>query len=151
MSTNRQMICFFTEETRYRLRGKIRLKRAIAAMITGEGFTLQVLNVILCSDDFLMGLNRKFLQRNYLTDVISFDLSESDSQGVIQGELYISMDRVKENARLYGVLIEQELYRMIIHGLLHLMGMEDGDSGLRAIMAKREDDYLKTLFSFENQ
>ena len=98
------------------------------------------LNYIFCSDAFLLSLNVEYLNHNTLTDVITFDNSD-DSKG-IQGEIYISIDRIRENAKKYRVPFERELHRVMIHGLLHLLGYADKTPLQKKMMRKKESTYL---------
>jgi len=104
-----------------------------------EGKKQGVINYIFCSDEFLADINIRFLKRDYYTDVISFDYTEHD---VVSGDIMISIDRVKENALNIGVSYIDELKRIMVHGLLHLVGYDDSTKELKAIMSSREDLYL---------
>jgi rRNA maturation RNase YbeY len=97
---------------------------------------------VICRDEFLLEYNRRFLKRDYLTDVISFDLS--DEEQIIYGEVYISIDRIKENAAKYRISVEEELARVIFHGALHLTGFNDNTERERQEMQKQEEIYLKS-------
>ena len=103
------------------------------------------IRVIFCSDDYLLGINRKYLKHDYLTDIITFELSpESHS---IQGELYISIDRVRENAVVFKTSIKKELHRVIFHGILHLLGYKDKSKSDKLQMKAKEEEWLKRYFS----
>lgn len=108
-----------------------------------EGYELQALNIICCNDDFLLEINQAYLQHDYYTDIITFDLSESEK--TIEGELYISIDRINENAQELSVSFEQELHRVIVHGTLHLLGYLDKTEQDQEIMRSKEDTYLSLL------
>ena len=97
------------------------------------------LNFIFISNEHLRRINREYLQHNHFTDVISFDYSE---KRVISGDIFISVDQVRENAKSYGVEFEEELRRVMIHGTLHLMGFEDREQKEREEMRKLEDEAL---------
>jgi rRNA maturation RNase YbeY len=103
------------------------------------------LNIIFCSDEHLLGINRDFLQHDYYTDIITFDLSPS-SKAPLEAELYISVDRVKENASSLGQPFYRELHRVIFHGLLHLMGYKDKQKKDQALMREMEDRLLADYF-----
>ncbi len=103
------------------------------------------ITVIFCSDAYLLAMNKAFLKHHYLTDIITFDNSE---EGVIAGELYISVDRVKENASGYSVRFKHELMRVMIHGVLHLLGYHDKSREERKEMRAKENHYL-SLFEIE--
>lgn len=114
-------------------------KNWLHEVIRLEGKKPGVISYIFCSDDFLVDINIKFLQRDYYTDVISFDYSE---KGVVSGDIMISVDRVKENAQNLGVSYLDELKRIMVHGLLHLIGYDDSTEESKALMTGREDLYL---------
>ncbi len=98
--------------------------------------------IILCSDEYLLDINKKFLSHDYYTDIITFDYTEGKR---ISGELYISIDRVKENAKQLGVSFPNELHRVMIHGVLHLCGYKDKTRKDREMMRTKEDQKLKML------
>lgn len=98
------------------------------------------LNFIFCSDEYLLALNREYLEHDYYTDIITFDNSEAT--GEIEGDVFISIDRVKENAHSIGVPFTDELHRVIIHGVLHLAGHNDKTEAEKLEMRKIEDHYL---------
>jgi len=114
-------------------------KKWIHEVVRHEGMKPGVISYVFCSDDFLAGINMRFLHKNYFTDVISFDYSEN---GVVSGDIMISVDRVKENALKLGIPYLEELKRIMVHGALHLIGYEDSTTELRANMSSREDFYL---------
>lgn len=114
-------------------------KRWLHGVIRDEGKRPGIISYIFCSDDFLLDINRRFLKRDYFTDVISFDYTEKE---VISGDIMISIDRVKENAVNLGVSFIDELQRIMVHGLLHLIGFEDSTKELKTVMSLREDLYL---------
>ena len=103
------------------------------------------LNIIFCDDDHLLGINRDFLQHDYYTDIITFDLSPS-IKAPLEAELYISVDRVKENAASLGQPFYRELHRVIFHGLLHLMGYKDKQKKDQALMRQMEERLLVEYF-----
>lgn len=120
------------------------LKLFIFKIFRKEKRKLLQLNYIFCSDDFLLKINNLHLEHNYFTDIITFDLSELPNQ--IIGEIYISTDRVKENASLIGVTINEELHRVIIHGVLHLCGYKDKTAKQKKDMRLLENKYLQKYF-----
>lgn len=134
-------IHFFYENIPFKLKQALKLKAWIKATIQKEGFELDQLNYIFCSDEALLERNIQFLQHKTLTDIITFDLSEKED--LIEGEIYISVDRVKDNAGKFSKSFEDELHRVIIHGVLHLVGYGDKKPKLKAIMREKEDYYLK--------
>ena len=118
------------------------LKLFINQLFKKEGKVLHSLNIIFCSDEYLLEINKQHLQHNFYTDIITFDLSEKDSQFIV-GELYISIDRVKENASSLYINFSTELLRVIFHGALHLCGFKDKTKTDIKKMRNKEDDYLR--------
>ncbi|HIP31979.1 MAG TPA: rRNA maturation RNase YbeY [Crocinitomicaceae bacterium] len=96
------------------------------------------LNLIFCSDDYLLQINKKHLNHDYYTDIITFDYTDE----VVSGDLFISIDRVRENAKTNSVEFLKELYRVIVHGTLHLLGYADKSASEAALMRQLEDKYL---------
>lgn len=125
------------------------VKDEIRYIFKKEGTPLEEIQYIFCSDDYLLQINRQYLQHNYYTDIITFDLSEKKAG--VTGEIYISIDRVKDNAREFKVPVRQELLRVIFHGALHLCGYKDKTSQQEALMRKMEDKYLKHFLSKLNK
>lgn len=119
---------------------KSMIKETVAEIFSNEGKELRLLNYIFCSDHYLLDINKAFLNHDFFTDVISFDLSEGES---MIGEVYISMDRVKENAILHSATFEKELLRIIFHAALHLCGYKDKKKSEITIMREKEDYYLQ--------
>lgn len=108
-------------------------------VVLEEGRQPGVINVIFCSDTYLLDMNRQYLKHDYLTDVISFDYSEG---GKVSGDIFISVDRVRENAEEMSISFLDELHRIMVHGVLHLIGYDDATADLRANMSRLEDLYL---------
>lgn len=119
------------------------LKNFICKQAKKSGHKSSELKIICCSDDYLLNINKKFLKHAYYTDVITFDLSEKKS---LKGEIYISIDRIRENAGLYGVSISEELHRVVFHGFLHLLGFSDKSPTQQAKMKKEENALLEAYF-----
>ena len=136
-------VCFFFEERGFRLEDRSLLKGFIEGLFRKERTRLSSLNYIFCSDRRLLDINRQYLQHDYYTDIITFDLSEG--QGVA-GEIYISVDRVKDNARKLGVSFKSELHRVIFHGALHLCGYRDKSESEKKKMRAAEERYLSGYF-----
>jgi probable rRNA maturation factor len=126
-------------------RNRTRLKEFILRLIEIEQKQLAHLSVIFCTDKFLLEMNKSYLGHDFYTDVITFDLSRSAKS--IEGEIYISVDRVKDNAIRFNASFSEELHRVIIHGLLHLCGYKDKLKSHRAQMRDKEDRYLNMYFS----
>jgi rRNA maturation RNase YbeY len=122
------------------LKERARLKQFIISLFRREKKPLAELNYIFCSDQRLLEINRQFLQHDFYTDIITFPLSDPGQP--ISGEIYISVDRVRENAAAFGTLIRKELLRVIFHGALHLCGYKDKSPKDEKLMRKMEDHYL---------
>lgn len=136
-------IQFHTADLGISLPGKTILKTLLTDLFRKEGRQLAGLSIVFCSDDYLLELNRQFLQHDYYTDILTFLMSERGAP--VEGELYISVDRVRENARALGVPTLQELRRVIIHGSLHLCGYKDKLKKDQALIRQKEDRYLQLL------
>ena len=111
-----------------------------------EGKVLEEVNLIFCSDEYLLKMNVEYLQHDYYTDIISFDYCEEDR---ILGDLFISKDRVLDNAEQNNVTFESELQRVIVHGVLHLCGYKDKSEDEEKLMRSKEDYYLSKIVSRE--
>jgi probable rRNA maturation factor len=133
-------INFFEEDIVYTLRNKIKLKQWIKAAVIEEGFRLDELTYVLCSDEYLLKMNQQYLDHDTYTDIITFDNSEEE--GVITGDIFISIPRIKENAQKFSVSEADELHRVIIHGALHLLGYTDKTATAKKKMSLKEDYYL---------
>lgn len=121
------------------------VKEVIRHLFKKEKKSLDKLTYIFCSDEYLLQINRQYLNHNYYTDIITFDLSENNSP--VTGEIYISVDRVKENAQVFKSTFQLELLRVIFHGALHLCGYKDKSKADQAAMRKAEDKYLRYYLS----
>lgn len=128
------------EGMHFRLRDIREIKKWLEAVAEKRGFTIAELGVIWMTDPGLREMNQTYLQHDYETDIITFDYSQGESP--LSGELFISIDRVKDNAKTYGVLFRDELHRVLVHGLLHLSGLKDDTDKARAGMRKAEDEAL---------
>ncbi len=100
------------------------------------------ISVIFCHDDYLLDINKQYLNHNYFTDIITFDYTENE---IIGGDLFISVDRLKENAKKYDTEFIIELYRVVFHGILHLLGYNDKTNDEKVIMKEKENHYLKEV------
>jgi probable rRNA maturation factor len=135
-------INFFTEKTRFKLGSERKTSNWIKAIIKGDGFSLSEINFIFCSDERLSEINLQYLNHKTLTDIITFDYSV---QKTLQADIFISIPRVKENAIKFKVEFETELHRVIVHGVLHLMGFTDKSKSQKSIMREKEDACLSLL------
>lgn len=123
---------------------RTKLKVFLEKMFQKEGKALHGLNYIFCSDKELLRINQDYLGHDYYTDIITFDLSGNNKE--IMAEIYISVERVKENARHLGVSFKEELHRVIFHGVLHLCGYGDKNAYQERIMREKENFYLNQYF-----
>ena len=131
---------FYTQQTSV-LTQKKRLKSFLLEKSILHGRPISGLKIIFCSDDYLLKINQDFLSHDYYTDIITFDLGSKGSE-FIEGEIYISLDRVKDNAILHGVSYKKELHRVIFHGVLHLLGFKDKKKADQLVMRAMEDEFL---------
>lgn len=134
-------IHFHKQDLKFRIPSGPKIKIWLSSVAQKEGFTIGEINYIFCSDPYLLNINKEYLDHNYLTDIITFDNSEEN--GIIESDIFISIDRVKENAETFKEAFERELHRVMVHGLLHLMGYKDKTTAQKATMRKKENDYLK--------
>lgn len=121
------------------------VKEVVKHLFKKEKKRLAGLTYIFCSDEYLLEINHQYLNHNYYTDIITFDLSEDKTQ--VTGEIYISIDRVKDNARDFKTTFQKELLRVIFHGALHLCGYKDKSNKEQTLMRKAEDKYLQYFLS----
>lgn len=133
-------IFFFFQDVKLNLEKRIALKKYIQTLFRNEGKKLAYINYIFCNDKTLLDINRQFLSHDFYTDIITFDLSENE---FTEAEVYISVDRVKENATKLEVSLKSELHRVIFHGALHLCGYNDKNKADKAKMREKEEFYLK--------
>src|SRR6201996_8906246 len=133
-------IQFFEEDITYTLKNKTKVRQWITETIASEGFTLQELTYIFCSDNYLLQINRQYLDHDTYTDIITFDNSEGNN--IVTGDIFISIERIRENAAKFNVSETTELHRVIIHGVLHLLGYKDKSAPDKKKMTEKEDYYL---------
>lgn len=133
-------IHFFQEDTDFQLSDERSTSHWVNSIVSQEGFELQELNFIFCSDEYLYRINMEYLNHDTYTDIITFDNSEEEKH--IEGDIFISIDRVKDNAKEIKSPFEDELDRVIIHGVLHLMGLKDKTSDEKEEMRKKEETCL---------
>ncbi len=136
---SKSKVCFFFEEKGFSLQSRSELKAFIETLFKKEKKKLESINYIFCSDKRLLEINQQFLRHDYYTDIITFDLSET---AATQAEIYISIGRVKDNAKTEGVSFKSELHRVIFHGALHLCGYKDKSKGETLKMREREGFYM---------
>ena len=133
-------IQFFEEDISYKLKNKALVRQWIKDTITAEGFKLKELIYVFCSDAYLLPMNQQYLDHDTYTDIITFD--NSDVEGDIVGDIFISVERIRENAAKFKISETDELHRVIIHGALHLLGYTDKTVVTKQKMTQKEDEYL---------
>ncbi|RFZ92558.1 rRNA maturation RNase YbeY [Mucilaginibacter conchicola] len=133
-------ISFFEEDIAYKLKNKTAVRKWLKDTIEAEGYKLRELNYIFCSDDYLLKINQQYLDHDTYTDIVTFDNSEEE--GIIVSDIFISIDRILENAAKFNVTETHELHRVIIHGALHLLGYKDKSAADKQKMTSKEDFYL---------
>lgn len=134
------LIHFFTEDITYQLRQRTEIRSWLNTIAKKEKYSILELNYIFCSDEYLLQMNKDFLNHDYYTDVITFDNSEF--KGEIEGDIFISIDRVRDNAILQQTTLKDELHRVLAHGLFHLTGYKDKTKKESMLMRKKEDASL---------
>ena len=134
---------YHTDDCRYRLPEKRRTSAWLSEVAAEEGYRMGEVNYIFCSAARLLEMNRQFLGHDYFTDIITFDYSDLKGEGIIHGDIYIDIETVRDNARIYGVSWLNEMRRVVVHGVLHLCGQKDKTPRANAQMHRKEDKYLK--------
>ena len=141
------MVRYFFEDTFFNFKPKALTKLWLRTVAGSESRKLGNVNIIFCSDNYILDINMKYLQHDYFTDIITFDYCEKNT---LSGDLFISVDSVRENALLYGApSFEDELNRVIVHGLLHLIGYDDHSDEQVAVMRQKENYYLELRKSLQ--
>ena len=136
-------ILFFSEDTDFVLKQKQKVREWIYATIKAEGFArVGELSFVFCSDAYLLEINQQYLNHDTYTDIVTFDSSEEED--VISGDIFISVERIQENAAKFAVAERDELHRVVIHGVLHLCGYYDKKKEDKALMTEKENYYLST-------
>ena len=134
------MIRYFQEDIRFDLKQKMQNNRWLKMVAGSEMRRIGAVNIIFCSDNYILDVNMRYLQHDYFTDIITFDYCEKD---ILSGDLFISIDSVRENALFYGVPFADELDRVMVHGLLHLISYDDHTEEQIREMRAKEDYYLQ--------
>ncbi len=138
-------IYFFSEEIHFELKEKLNRKRWLKNIATKAGFKIKELNYVFCSDEYLYQINLEYLNHETYTDIITFDNSEKEFD--LSGDIFISIDRVNENAKTHNQEIETELSRVLAHGLLHLMGYKDKTKEESTLMRQKEEESINLYFT----
>ena len=139
-----QKIHFYSHNRNPALKNRRKLKFFLENLFLNEKKKLSHLSYIFCSDKYLLGINNDFLKHDFYTDVITFDLSSVKNK--VEGEVYLSIDRIKDNAKQMGISFNNELHRVVFHGALHLCGYKDKKKEQAIIMEFMEDKYLGLYF-----
>ena len=134
------MIRYFCEDIRFTYKNKLANNRWLKMVAGSEIRKIGDINVIFCSDNYILDVNMKYLQHDYFTDIITFDYCEGK---VLSGDLFISVDSVRENSIEFGTDFEEELHRVIVHGVLHLIGYDDHTEEDKKLMRQKENYYLQ--------
>jgi rRNA maturation RNase YbeY len=133
------MVSYYYEDTKFQFKGKLLNNRWLKLVAESEIKRLGDINIIFCSDNYILDINLRYLQHDYFTDIITFDYCEGDK---LSGDLFISVDSVRENSVFYKTEFEEELHRVIVHGLLHLIGYDDHTEEDQKVMRSKENYYL---------
>jgi probable rRNA maturation factor len=139
------MITFHTQDIVFTLKNKTRIKKWIAQTIEMKKRKTGAIHFIFCSDSYLLSINKQYLNHNTFTDIITFDYSKDLENVPLSGDIFISIDRIQENAVTFSKTMENELHRVIIHGVLHLLGYKDKTKDAKEQMTKEENRCLKML------
>ena len=134
------MIRYFCEDIRFTYKNKLANNRWLKMVAGSEIRKIGDINIIFCSDNYILDVNMKYLQHDYFTDIITFDYCEGM---VLSGDLFISVDSVRENSIEFGTDFEEELHRVIVHGVLHLIGYDDHTDEDKKVMRQKENYYLQ--------
>jgi len=135
-------IHFHNEDIDFKISKPQIIRKWLLGAIQKSNFKCGDISIVFCTDDYLLTINKQYLKHDYYTDVITFDYSEA---GKISGDILISIDRIRENAQLFGVTFDLELQRILIHGILHLLGFTDDTASERMGMTVKENEFLEML------
>ena len=144
LKSKKAKVFFFTNDVSTNIWNRKRLKTFIEGIFKKEGKKLESIIYIFCTDSYLLKINRDFLNHDFYTDIITFNLSERENP--IVANVFISIDRVRDNAKSLGATINEEIHRVIFHGALHLCGYNDKSSTQLKKMRERENHYIKKYF-----
>ena len=146
-----EMIRYYNDSIEYRLREKRRIARWVAAIAEAEGYTAGDINYIFCSSEVHRKMNIDFVGHDYFTDIITFDYSDRKGSRVVAGDVFIDVETVRDNARIYGTRFIDEMHRVVVHGVLHLCGQKDKTPSAERQMHRKEDKYLAVLKAMSNE
>ena len=136
------MVRYYNEETSYRLPEKRRTADWLRRVAEEEGYTLGEVTYIFCSSERHLAINKEFLGHDYFTDIITFDYSDLEGERVVSGDIFIDVETVRDNARIYSTTFLSEMRRVVVHGVLHLCGQKDKSPSAEKQMHRKEDKYL---------
>lgn len=140
-------ITFHNEDVKFVLKDKTQIKSWAKQIIEKEGRGVGEINYVFCSDEYLLEINQTYLQHDTYTDIITFDYSEGNKK--LSGDIFISIDRIKENAEIFKVSFQEEFLRVFIHGILHLLGYKDKTKTQEAEMRSKENECLQVFFGMK--
>ncbi|MBQ5395612.1 MAG: rRNA maturation RNase YbeY [Alistipes sp.] len=136
------MVRYYNDSTTYRLRDKRKIAAWLKRVAQEEGYSLGDVNYIFCSSEVHRKMNIDFIGHDYFTDIITFDYSDLKGEGVVSGDIFIDVDTVADNARIYGATKRDEMLRVVVHGVLHLCGQKDKTPRAEKQMHRKEDKYI---------
>ncbi len=136
------MVRYYNDSTTYRLRDKRKIAAWLKRVAQEEGYSLGDVNYIFCSSEVHRKMNIDFIGHAYFTDIITFDYSDLKGEGVVSGDIFIDVDTVADNARIYGATKRDEMLRVVVHGVLHLCGQKDKTPRAEKQMHRKEDKYI---------
>ena len=140
------MVRYYTEDIKFEYKNRLFNNRWLKMVAGSEMKSIGDVNVIFCSDNYILDINMRYLQHDYFTDIITFDYCEGNT---LSGDLFISIDSVRENSSFYGSDFDEELHRVIVHGLLHLAGYDDHTDEDIKVMRSKENYYLNMRSSLK--
>ena len=140
------MVRYYTEDIKFEFKNRLFNNRWLKMVAGSEMKSIGDVNVIFCSDNYILDINMRYLQHDYFTDIITFDYCEGNT---LSGDLFISIDSVRENSSFYGSDFDEELHRVIVHGLLHLAGYDDHTDEDIKVMRSKENYYLNMRSSLK--
>lgn len=146
------MVRYYNDSTTYRLREKRKIAAWLKCVADEEGYTLGDVTYIFCSSEVHRKMNIDFIGHDYFTDIITFDYSDRKGTRVVSGDIFIDVETVADNARIYGATAREEMLRVVVHGVLHLCGQKDKSPHAEKQMHRKEDKYLalyKQMFAPE--
>ena len=146
------MVRYYNDSTTYRLREKRKVAAWLKMVAEQEGYTLGDVTYIFCSSEVHRKMNIDFIGHDYFTDIITFDYSDRKGTRVVSGDIFIDVETVADNARIYGATAREEMLRVVVHGVLHLCGQKDKSPRAEKQMHRKEDKYLalyKQMFAPE--